>query len=199
MLIFLEIFFLVLVPVEVYSCWLGDKEVCSLGGVVDPVHDEHLFVVFFDGNGELSAAEVGEEGPLDGEEQHHVFIVVVGEVGDDVGLSQLEDLEVVLVNDVEDVPVVNDGDVAFVVVKIFGVGCQPLLYLLDLLVLLREGQLQQARGLLHVDIIILYWYSNADSWPYQDGSYSISGCLVEQPLFAETLQHRRGEADHLLL
>ena len=145
----LEVLLLILIPVQVQTSGLCDEEVGSLRGAIDPVHHHNLFIVFSDGDGELAITEVGKECSLDGQEQHNIFLVIVGQVSNDICFSKLEYFQVIFVDDVQDVLVINDGDVLLVVVKIFSEARQSFLDLLDLLVFFCEGQLEQMRWLLH--------------------------------------------------
>lgn len=65
-----------------------------------------------------------------------MFFVVVGEIGDEVDLAEVDDLQVVLVDDVESGLVVEDGDVAPDVEEIFAVWGQALFYFVQFGVLL---------------------------------------------------------------
>ncbi len=149
MLGLLESLFILFEAVQMHAAFFCDEEMCSLGGAVDPINQENLFVVLFDGDDSFDGGEVDKKGTLDGEEEEYVFFGVVGEVGDEVGPAEVDEFEVVLVDDVDDVLVVDDGDVALEVEEVLAVVAEALLYLLQLRVLLRVDQLQQLLLLNH--------------------------------------------------
>lgn len=122
--------------VQMYACLFCDEEVDGLLWRVHPLHQEQPLEIFLDGDLRLAGCEMGVEVSLCCEEDCDVFFVVVGEIGDEVDLAQVDDLQVVLVDDVERGLVVEDGDVAPDVEEVFAVRGEVLFYFVQFGVLL---------------------------------------------------------------
>jgi hypothetical protein len=154
MLCLLKSFLVLLKTIEVYASLLCNKKVCRVRRVVDPVYGEDLFVVFLNGDGLFDCGEVDEESSFHGEEKKHIFLEIVGEVSDHIWFSKVDEFEVVFVYDVHNVPVVDDGDVAFEVEEVLAKLAEPLLDFLQFCVFLGINQFQQMLlALLHQLII----------------------------------------------
>jgi hypothetical protein len=114
----------------------------SLWRAIDPIHDKNLLVVLFERNRELAIPEVGIQCSFNCQKQHHIFIVVISQISDDVGLSQLKYLQTFLMNNKEHVTIVDNSDIPSRVKEVLGERSQPLLDLLQLFVLTCIEELQ---------------------------------------------------------
>lgn len=90
----------------------------------------------------FGSREVNKEVVLNGQKEEYIFFEVVGEVGEDEGLGHLYDFEIVFVNGVDDIVVVDDGDVAFEIVKVLAEPAESLFDFLQFLVLLRVDEFE---------------------------------------------------------
>lgn len=138
-LIFFEILFFVFVFVQVKASALCNEEMGRLRRAIYPVHQKDLFKVFFNGDCELSVSKEGKEGSFYGEKDNCIFFIIIGQVCNNIRFSEFQDLQVVLMNDIQNIFIVDNCDVPFVVVKILGKICQSLLDLAYFLVLLCIG------------------------------------------------------------
>lgn len=91
-----------------------------VGHLIEPVHKHNALVLFFDYYLGFALNEVEAKVALCSKKCKNIALVVIGEVTDGLYFAKVDDLEVLFVDYVDQIFIVEKGDVLMGIVKVLG-------------------------------------------------------------------------------